>query len=188
MSTRGQILTSEPNLTPGLALPVQQPQWFAIHTYPRHEKRITTQLVQKDVETYLPLITKLHQWSDRRKQVELPLFPCYAFVRIVPCPEARVQVLRIGGVISFVGAAKQGVPIPDSQIEDIRTLLMNKIPLDPYPFLKIGQRVRVCGGSLKGIEGILVRRSGSRRLIISVDSLERSLSMCIEGIEVEAIR
>lgn len=89
--------------------------------------------------------------------------------------------------MAFVGPRKQAVPIPDRQIEDIQILLQNKIALDPYPFLKIGQRVRIRGSSLDGIEGILVRRNGARRLVISVDNLERSLSICVEGLEVEGI-
>lgn len=161
--------------------------WFAVQTYPRHEKRAASQLTLKGVDNYLPLVTQLHQWSDRRKLVELPLFPCYMFVHISPSAEHHVQVLQVGGVIGFVGDGRHGIPIPDNQIEDIRTLLRNKVPLDPYPFLKIGQRVRICGGSLAGIEGILVRRNGIRRLVISVDNLERSLSICVEGLTVEAI-
>lgn len=169
------------------ALQVGSPLWFAVQTYPRHEKRIAGQLAMRGIDIYLPLLRRLHQWSDRRKQVELPLFPCYVFVRIAPSAERRVQVLQASGIIGFVGNGRQGTPIPDSQIEDIRTLLENKVALDPYPFLKIGQRVRIRGGSLEGIEGILVRRNGMRRLVISVDSLERSLSLCIEGLEVEGI-
>ena len=161
--------------------------WFAIHTYPRHEKRVAGELVQKGVEIYLPLIARRHQWSDRQKLVELPLFPCYAFARISPSAEARVQILRTSGVIGLVGAAGYGEPIPDSQIENVRILLTNKIKLDPYHFLKVGQRVRVRGGSLDGLEGILVRRNGNRRLVISVDSLERSMSISIEGLDVEPV-
>lgn len=161
--------------------------WFAIQTFPRHEKQIASQLTLKGVDNYLPIVPKVHQWSDRRKKVDLPLFPCYAFVHIFPSPEQRVQVLRIPGVIQFLGGGGQGLPIPDRQIEDIRTLLISKIALDPYPFLKVGQRVRISGGSLDGIEGILVRRNGSSRLVISVDSLERSLSLSVEGFEVEAV-
>lgn len=161
--------------------------WFAIQTYPRHEKSVSAQLTTKGVDNYLPVVTRMHQWSDRRKQVEVPLFPCYAFVRIKPSVERRVQVLQVGGVLGFVGSGRQGLPIPDNQIEYIRTLLQNKISLDPYPFLKIGQRVRIRGGSLDGIEGILVRRNGTRRLVISVYTLERSLSVCVEGLEVEGI-
>lgn len=161
--------------------------WYAIHTFPRHEKRVASQLTFKGVDNYLPIVPSLHQWSDRRKKVDLPLFPCYSFVHILPSAEDRVQVLRVPGVIGFLGAGGQGLPIPDKQIEDIRTLLINKIALDPYPFLKIGQRVRIRGGSLDGIEGILARRNGTSRLVISVDSLERSLSLSVEGFEVEAV-
>jgi transcription termination/antitermination protein NusG len=161
--------------------------WFAIQTYPRHEKSVCGQLTTKGLENYLPLVTRIHQWSDRRKQVEMPLFSGYAFVHIPPSPECRVQVLQVAGVLGFVGAGRQGLPIPDRQIEYIRTLLQNKISLDPYPFLKIGQRVRIRGGSLDGIEGILVRRNGMKRLIISVETLERSLSVCVEGLAVEGI-
>jgi transcription antitermination factor NusG len=117
--------------------------------------------------------------------VELPLFPCYAFARIDPSPEARLKVLRIGGVLGLVGDAGLGTPIPESQIEAVRTLLVHKVPFDPYVFLKIGQRVRVRGGSLDGLEGILVRRNGTRRLVISVETLDRSLSINVEGLEVE---
>lgn len=166
---------------------IKSASWFAIQTYPRHEKRVASQLTLKGVDYYLPIVSRLAQWSDRRKLVELPLFPCYLFVHIVPSPECRIQVLQLAGVLAFVGPGKQAVSIPDNQIEDVRTLIRNKVALDPYPFLKIGQRVRIRGGSMDGIEGILVRRNGARRLIISVDSLERSLSICVEGLEIEGI-
>lgn len=160
-------------------------RWFAIHTYPRHEKRVASELLFKGLEVYLPLIARRHQWSDRQKLVELPLFPCYAFARITPSAESRVKILQTGGVIGLVGAGRQGEPIPDNQIENVRILLASKVQLDPYHFLKVGQRVRVRGGSLDGLEGILVRRNGNRRLVISVESLERSLSISVEGLDVE---
>lgn len=161
-------------------------QWFAIHTYSRHEKQVTSELHRKGLEVYLPLVARKHQWSDRQKLVELPLFPCYAFARIEPSAEARVPILSTGGVIGLVGAAGRGEPIPNSQIENVRLLLASKIELDPYHFLKVGQRVRVRGGSLDGLEGILTRRDGNRRMVISVQSLERSLAISIEGLDVEA--
>jgi len=167
--------------------PSLQAHWFAIHTYARHEKRVAGELTQKGVDVYLPLLAKRHQWSDRQKLVELPLFPCYAFARIKPSAEARVKVLQTGGVLGLVGAGGQGEAIPDSQIENVRMLLANKVHLDPYHFLKVGQRVRVRGGSLDGLEGILVRRNGNRRLVISVESLERSLAISVEGLDVEPI-
>lgn len=161
--------------------------WYAVQTYPRHEKQVASQLTFKGIDNYLPLFTRLRTWSDRQKKIDLPLFPCYAFVHISPYAESRVRVLQIPGIVGFVGGGKQSSFIPQEQIESIRTLLVNKIALDPYPFLKIGQRVRIRRGSLNGIEGILVRRNGMRRLIISVDTLERSLSLSIEGLDVEAV-
>lgn len=169
------------------SLGAESVSWFAIQTYARHEKRVASQLILKGVDHYLPVVSRYSQWSDRRKLVDLPLFPCYLFVHIVPSSECRIQILQVAGVIAFVGSGSHPAPIPDNQIEDVRTLIQSKVALDPYPFLKIGQRVRIRGGSLDGIEGILVRRNGARRLIISVDSLERSLSICVEGLEIEGI-
>lgn len=162
-------------------------RWFAIHTYARHEKRVASELVQKGFEVYLPLIARRHQWSDRQKLVELPLFPCYTFARMKASGEARFRILQTSGVISLVGASGLGEPIPDSAIENVRILVTSKVHLDPYHFLKVGQRVRVRGGSLDGLEGILLRRNGHRRLIISIETLERSMSISIEGLEVERV-
>jgi transcription antitermination factor NusG len=167
--------------------PSEGSSWFAIQTYPRHEKSVASRLTLNGVKNYLPIMPRVRQWSDRRKKIELPLFPCYTFVRIIPSAEQRVQVLKVPGVIGFVGGARQGIPIPDGQVQDIQTLIVNKIALDPYPFVKVGQRVRILGGALDGIEGILVRRDGLRRLVISVDSFERAVSLCVEGIGVQAV-
>jgi transcription antitermination factor NusG len=161
--------------------------WFAVHTFPRHEKRVSEELTSRGIQHYLPLVARMHQWSDRRKEVALPLFPCYVFVQICPVPEHRLQVLRVKGVIGFVGSGKEGTSIPDSQIEGVRILVTNKILADPYPFLKVGQRVRVRGSYLDGMEGILLRRNGTRRLVISVEALEQSLSVCVDGFQVEAV-
>ena len=160
-------------------------QWYAIQTRPRHEKTVAAELEQKGIVTFLPLVTQIHRWSDRRKKVDVPLFSCYAFVNIVPSPETRVSVLRTNGVLSFVGAQNQGAPIPETQIEDVRSLLASKIPLTSYPFLRVGQRVRIRGGCLDGVEGILVRQNGDQRLVVSVDMIQRSLAISIEGYDVE---
>jgi len=161
-------------------------QWYAIQTRPRHEKTVAAELEQKGIVTFLPLVTQIHRWSDRRKKVDLPLFSCYTFVNIVPSPETRISVLRTHGVLSFVGSHSQGDPIPETQIQDVRSLLASKIPIASYPFLKVGQRVRIRGGCLDGVEGILVRQNGDQRLVVSVDMIQRSLAISIEGYDVES--
>ena len=118
--------------------------------------------------------------------MQVPIFPGYVFVRTELNGRARLAVLGIWGALSFVGTQRDAAPIPDSQIEDIRTLLNTKQSLSPYPFLKVGQRVRVRGGALDGVEGILVTH-GQRRLVISVESIHRSLSMTIEGYDIEPV-
>jgi transcription antitermination factor NusG len=160
-------------------------RWYAIQTRPRHEKSAAAELEQKGIVTFLPLLTQIHRWSDRLKKVDLPLFSCYTFVNIVPSPETRVSVLRTNGVVSFVGSHNEGTPIPESQIQDIRTLLANEIPFVAYPFLKVGQRVRIRGGCLDGVEGILIQQNGDRRLVVSVNMIQRSLAVSLEGYDVE---
>jgi transcription antitermination factor NusG len=162
-------------------------RWYAIHTRARHEKGVVSRLRNEGVTTFLPLVSEVHRWSDRRKVVQLPLFSCYAFVRIPPVPEFQVKVLRADGVLRFVGGRGEGVPIPDSQIESLQALLASSAPYTLCPFLKIGQRVRVRGGSLDGIEGVLTARNGERTLVISVEPIQRSIAVRIDDYLVEAI-
>jgi len=161
--------------------------WYAVQTRSRHEKMVAQQLKGQGFITFLPLSTELREWSDRQKRVEFPLFPGYAFVRFSYGPQERLRVLRTEGVVNFVGTAGHGIPIPDRQIEHVQTLLANKIPFENHPFLKAGQRVRVRGGALNGTEGILVRQDADRMLVISVELIQRSLSIRLQGYEVEAV-
>ena len=162
-------------------------QWFALQTRARHEKVVSQQLSEKAVTNFLPLVKSVHSWSDRRKTVELPLFSGYVFARIAPRNEERVRVLRSYGALSFVGARGLGIPIPDAQIHAVRTVVEEQFPYSVFPFLKIGQRVRVRNGALSGVEGTLVARSGTRTLILSLDAIHQSLSVRIEGYDVEPI-
>jgi transcription termination/antitermination protein NusG len=165
----------------------QHESWFAVQTRPRHEKTVAGQLHRKGVTTFLPTVTEVHRWSDRKKTVELPLFSCYVFVRLMPGNEDRQKVLRVDSVLGFAGNPGLGTPIPEEQIEAIRTLMEKKIPYSIHPFLKTGQRVRIRNGVLEGIEGILLSRKGDQRLIISVEAMQRSLAVEIDGYDVEPL-
>ena len=172
---------------PTSVLGLESERWYALHTRPRHEKLVSQRLNERGVETFLPIITETHRWSDRKKSVQLPLFSCYVFARSVPTRADRLQVLRVGGVLGLVGSHGEGTPIPDGQVDAVRTLVEGTTPWSPYPFLKVGQRVRVRGGALEGLEGVLVAHNGNHTLVISVDALQRSLAVRVEGYQVEAV-
>lgn len=162
-------------------------RWFAIHTRPRHEKMVTARLEDQGITTFLPTISEVRRWSDRRKHVEFPLFSCYTFVNMPWLPEIRAKVVRMDGVLGFVGFCGETIPVPDVEIENIRTLLHSTVPYTAYPFLKIGQRIRIHGGSLDGVEGILVARNGNNTLVVSVDPIQRSLAVKIDGYSIEPL-
>jgi len=186
MSSMQQLC--EPTLAvPRPAAAVAEPRWYAIHTRARHEKKVTTQLQDKGVTTYLPLIAQRHRWSDRNKTIQLALFPCYTFVRLEASPEKRVGVLQTSGVLGFVGVRGLGVPIPDKEIEDIQTLLAHNVNCVTYPFLSLGKRVRIRGGCLDGVEGILVAKNADRSLVVSVELIQRSVAVRIDGFDVEPV-
>jgi transcription antitermination factor NusG len=161
--------------------------WYSLHTRPRHEKIVAQRLHERGVTTYLPLITEVHRWSDRKKSVQVPLFSCYVFAKFVPNRTERLRVLRVDGVFGLVGSHGEGSPIPVEQIEAVRNLVEGDFPWSCHPFLKIGQRVRICSGALDGLEGILVSRNGDRTLVISIDAIQRSLAVRVEGYEVEPV-
>lgn len=177
----GAVSTFQPGIE------VEAGQWFAIHTRARHERVVARQLQEKGLTTFHPVVNEVHNWSDRRKVVESPLFNCYVFVKIAPTPTQRLQVLQVNSVLSFVGTRGQGIAIPDEQIDAVRTLIGEQLSCSAYPFLKIGQRVRIRSGALNGLEGILVSRNGDRTLVISVDAIQRSLAVKVEGYEIEPV-
>ncbi len=162
-------------------------KWYAIRTRSRHEKVVERQLQGQGIDVFSPFTSQIRQWSDRRKVVETPLFAGYAFVRIAHTPEERIRVLKTQGVVEIVGGQGQGIPIPTEQIETVRAVVAGNLPIAQHVFLKVGQRVRVRGGSLDGVEGVLVAQNGSRSLVISVEPIQRSLSIRIEGYEVEPV-
>jgi len=166
---------------------VETPQWYAIRTRSRHEKIVADQLEKQSIESFLPLVKKARQWSDRTKEVELPMFSGYSFVRLTLCSPARLHVLQTHGVAGFVGVRGIGIPVPEVQIENLKTVLANQVPVSDHPFLAVGQRVRVRGGALDGIEGILAAHKSDRTLVISIDLIHRSLSVCLDGYSVEPI-
>jgi transcription antitermination factor NusG len=137
--------------------------------------------VKGNVESWYAVQTRA-----RHERVVAQRFRCYVFVKIMNTNEDRLRVLCTDSVFGFVGVRRQGTPIPDEQIDAVRTIVEERVNWRSYPFLKIGQRVRICSGALSGVEGILVSRNGERSVVVSVDAIQRSLSVRIEGYEIEA--
>jgi transcription antitermination factor NusG len=164
---------------------LEAPAWFAVQTRPRHEKKVSAELHEKGVSAFLPLVSRTRQWSDRSRVVEMPLFPQYVFVRIAQTLQTRVSVLRTNGVMNFVGTRGIGVPIPDEQIERVQTVVARGIPLTPHSFLNVGKRIRIRGGALDGLQGILTAVNGDQTLVVSVELIRRSIAIRIAGFSVE---
>jgi transcription antitermination factor NusG len=165
----------------------EEAHWYALHTRARHEKSVERRLGDQGMEMFLPTSVQLHRWSDRTKKVEVPLFSCYVFVRCTLSAQDRARVYGVEGVHGFVGVHGQSLPIPDEQIESIQKVLTQTAPWRSYPFLKVGQRVRIRGGAMDGVEGVFLSENGDHSLIISVDAIQRSMAVRIEGYDVEPI-
>jgi transcription antitermination factor NusG len=161
-------------------------QWYAIQTRYRYERKVTAHLQQKGIQVFLPLCEETHRWSDRRQTVSAPMFSGYTFACLKLFPRHSMDWLRTEGIIGPVVFGGEPAPIPFKQIEDLQRLLSSTTPCSLHAFLKIGQQVRIRGGCLDGVEGIL-ERSGSRNLLISIESIQRSIAITIEGYELEMI-
>jgi transcription antitermination factor NusG len=159
--------------------------WYALEIRHRFEKRAVQQISRLGIETFLPQRREIHTWSDRRKAFDVPLFAGYAFVRLNSSRAMRLRVLQASGVFGFVSSHGVPVPVPAEQVEHLRLILQHGLPCSLLAFLRTGQRVRVRGGCLDGIEGILFKDKG-QKLVISIACLQRSVSVQIEGYELEA--
>jgi transcription antitermination factor NusG len=158
--------------------------WYAIETRHRYEKRVAQQLLRRGMQTFVPEREEVRQWSDRKKRVSIPLFAGYVFVWMPWSRATRLRVLQTAGVIGFVTLLGRAVPVPAEQIEHLRRLLQQKVACSLHAFLKVGRRVRVRGGCLDGLEGILAE-CGESNLAISIECLQRSLLVHLEGYELE---
>jgi transcription antitermination factor NusG len=169
----------------GARPPDAAPQWYAAYTRANHEKCAAEQLEQRVIEHFLPLYETVRNWKDRRKRMELPLFPGYIFVR-VPLQE-RLRVLVIPGVVRLVGFDNRPVALPDGEMEALRTLLTRRLRTEPHPYLTVGRRVRIMRGALEGMEGILIRKKGRVRLVLSIDLIRQSAMIEVDSVDVGPI-
>lgn len=158
-------------------------EWYAIWTRSRHEKLVRDQLTQKQVDVFLPTITKWSRWKDRKKQIDWPLFPGYIFARFDASD--RLAVLKCGGVVTIVGSDGTPSPIPEIEIHGIRTLVESELSYDPCPLIKEGMIVEVKHGPLKGVVGRLVRKGAHARLILSVDLIGQAVSVEVDAADVK---
>jgi transcriptional antiterminator NusG len=161
------------------------PSWFAVWTRSRHERAVFDQLTERGVEAFLPTVPRWSRWKDRKKKIDWPLFPGYCFVRIEP--SARRNVLTCAGVASIVSFDGELAPVPDGEIESIRTLVNSALPYDPCPMLKTGTRVEVTHGPLKGVIGKLQRKGPHTRLVLSVDLIGRGVSVQVDAADVKPL-
>lgn len=165
-----------------LSMSIEQPEdsnrWFALRVKPRAEKCVAAIARSKGFEEFLPLYQCRRRWSDRFKLVELPLFPGYVFCRLNP--QFRLPLLTIPGALYFVGLGRVPVPIDDAEVNAIQVLVQSGLRAEPWPFLDVGQRVRLETGPLMGLEGIFVEARKQHRIIVSVSLLRRSVAVEIE--------
>lgn len=149
-------------------------RWYAIQVRHQHERQTERVLAGQGWETLVPSYRSQRQWSDRVKEIELPLFAGYVFCRF--SLKDRVHVEDTPGVAQIVKFNGLAAPLEDREVEEIRTMVASKARLSPWPYLRAGDRVRVERGPLRGLEGTLLRGSGEARLVVSVELLQRSIA------------
>ncbi|MGC2617255.1 MAG: UpxY family transcription antiterminator [Terracidiphilus sp.] len=159
--------------------------WCAVYTRHQHERSIGEMLEAKGFEVFLPLYESTRRWKDRRKVLSLPLFPCYIFLR--GAHERRLPVLSTPGVHMIISRGERVETIPEEEIEAIRRIVAGQLDVEPHPFLRCGERVRVVRGSLEGVEGILTRKKNLYRLVLSVEMLAQSVSVEIDALDVAPV-
>lgn len=159
-------------------------KWYAVYTWARHEKRVIAQMKQRQINSFLPLYRSIHRWKDRRKEIELALFPSYVFVHLRL--RDRVRVLEVPGAVHIVSSRGVPVPLAEDEIESLRRGTEGSLKMEPHPYLQAGRRVRVRSGPMAGLEGILLRRKEGLRLVVSIEILMRAVAVEIDEADIQA--
>jgi transcriptional antiterminator NusG len=146
--------------------------WYVLRTRSRHEKTVHNQLVEREVQTFLPLVERWSRWKDRRKKIAFPLFPGYCFARFSLVE--RLRVLNVVGVAGLVGCNGRPEPVPEAEIDAIQRLAATTLQYDPHPFLTEGMDVEVVRGPLAGVRGKLLRKDRITRLVLAVTLIHQA--------------
>jgi transcription antitermination factor NusG len=152
--------------------------WYALRVKPRHEKSTAGFLRNKGYTEFLPLYTSTRRWSDRIQKVEMPLFPGYLFCRFDFGD--RLPILKTPGVLHIVGMGQLAHPVHEHEITALQAVVKSGLLMQPWPFLKVGQRVIIQDGPLRNVEGLVADIRDQRHLIVSITLLQRSVAVCIE--------
>jgi transcription antitermination factor NusG len=171
-----------PTELPKLTTEDFEPHWYAAYTCANHEKRVAIQLEQKSLVYFLPLYDSVRKWKDRKVYLQMPLFPGYVLVRLAL--QHRLQVLQIPSVVRLVGFNGWPTPLPDDEIEALRNGLAQGLRVEPHQYLTVGRRVRIVRGAFCGLEGILLRKKGHLRVLLSLNLIQRSLILDISAADV----
>jgi transcription antitermination factor NusG len=165
---------------------IPRAEWYAVQTRSRHEKRVAEELRARAIEEFLPLHRCRNRWKNGvTADVELPLFPCYLFVRLLKSD--RLRLLQLPGVIGFAVNSTHPTAMAEVEIETLRTLSL-LCRAEPHAFLKVGDRVRIVAGPLADMEGILVRRKQELRVVLSLDFILRSVAVEVSAMDIEPVR
>lgn len=160
-------------------------RWYAAYTCANHEKRVAEQLTQRALENFLPQYESVRRWKDRRMKLQLPLFPGYVFVRLAL--RDRLRVLETPSVVRLVGFNGSPTALPDKEMEALRACVATGIAAEPHAYLTTGRRVRMKAGPLAELEGVLIRKKNTFRVVVSLDLIARSAAVEVDAADVERI-
>jgi transcription antitermination factor NusG len=159
--------------------------WYVIYISARHEKHVAKQCEERGITSFLPSYKSVRRWKDRKKEIELPLFPGYVFVQITR--EKRVNLLRVPGVVHLVTFRGEPAPVSIGEIEMLRRGLTRSSAFRPHPYLKAGRKIRMRSGPMAGVEGIFVRKKDGARVVLSISLIERSVAMEVDEADIEIV-
>jgi transcription antitermination factor NusG len=161
-------------------------RWFAVYTNSRHEKTVAQHLIHREIEHFLPLYQSQRKWNNGLKvTLDLPLFPGYLFVHIDR--NERARVLNVPGALALVGGTgREPAPLPDQAIDGLRVGLQQR-HIEPHPLLTVGQRARILSGAMVGMEGVVLRRKNSCRVILTLEHIQRSIAVDVDENDLEPV-
>lgn len=162
------------------------PRWYAVYTYPRHEKVVAKHLEDARVEAFLPIFKSCSRWKDRSVEISRPLFPGYVFTRITMGD--RSKVMSIPSVVRILSFNGRPAEIPSQEIESVRLCVEYGATLEAHPVPEVGERARVCAGVFEGVEGIVLNRKNKCKVIISISLIHQAIALEIDSKYLEPVR